>query len=187
MKTIQFLLVVMFALLGVSHGQTTISAGRAIEIRIQGVPTEETARINNTYPVSEAGYVRMPFIGNIRAAGLSPDSLAQSIEASYRAAKIYNNPTIQVFATSDETINELVLTVGGQVRRPGPAKYNRGMTLYDAVQAAGGPTEFGSIYRVQLLRNGRLSQFDLTDTRAKTFQVEPGDAIDIPQKNLWGR
>lgn len=187
MKTIRFLLVVMFALMGVSHGQTTISPGRAIEIRIQGVPPEETARINNTYPVSEAGYVRMPFIGNIRAAGLSPDSLAQSIEASYRAAKIYNNPTIQVFATSDETINELILTVGGWVRRPGPVKYNRGMTLYNAVQAAGGATEFGSMYRVQVIRNGKLTQFDLTETRAKTFQVEPNDTIEVPQKNIFGR
>ncbi|MCU0794416.1 MAG: polysaccharide biosynthesis/export family protein [Akkermansiaceae bacterium] len=187
MKTLRYLLVLMFALMGVSLAQTTISPGRAIEIRIQGVPNEETARINNTYPVSESGYIRMPFIGNIRAAGLSPNSLAQSIEASYRAAKIYTNPTVQVFATSDETINELVLTVGGQVRRPGPVKYNRGMTLYNAVQAAGGATEFGSMYRVQLIRNGKLTQFDLTETRAKSFQVEPNDTIEVPQKNLLGR
>ena len=187
MKTIRFLLLLMFAMLGISHAQTTISPGRAIEIRIQGVPTEETQRINNTYPVSESGHIRMPYIGNIRAAGLSPNALAQSIEASYRAAKIYTNPTIQVFATSDETINELILTVGGQVRRPGPVKYNRGMTLYDAVQAAGGATEFGSLYRVQLLRNGRLTEFNLYEMKAKTVPVEPNDSIDIPQKNIFGR
>lgn len=167
--------------------QSTIQAGRAIEIRIQGVPSEEMSRVNNTYPVSEGGYIRMPFIGNVRAAGLSPNGLANSIEARYKSAQIYTNPTVQVFATSDETVAELIVTVGGYVRSPGPVKYNRGLNLYNAVQAAGGATEFGSMYRVKVIRGGNLRQYNLMETEAKGVLLQPNDTIEVPQKNLFGR
>ncbi len=185
MKTFLLLLLCLFTLQ--AQGQSTIQAGRAIEIRIQGVPPEEAARVNNTYPVSEAGHVRMPYIGNVRAAGLSPTSLAQSIEASYRAAEIYTNPTVQVISSSDDTVAELMLTVGGYVRRPGPVKYFRGLTLYNAIQAAGGANEFGSMYRVELLRDGKVRQYNMFETQSKTVLVEPNDTITIPQKNILGR
>lgn len=187
MKTFLVVFAALFALLSSSHAQSTISAGRAIEIRISGVPSEEMARINNTYPVSEGGTIRMPFIGSVRAAGLSPNALAASIEASFKSAKIYTNPTIQVIKSSDETLEEYIVTVGGFVRRPGPVKYMRGLSLYNAVQAAGGATEFGSMHRVKLIRNGRLREYDLTKTQAKGVLVEPSDTIEVPQKNLWGR
>ncbi len=187
MKPVFLLFALLWALVIPASAQTTINAGRAIEIRIQGVPTEEMTRINNTYTVSEQGYIRMPFIGNVKASGLSAHALASSIEARYRADKIYTNPTIQVIKSSDETLEEYIVTVGGQVRRPGPVKYIRGLTIYNAVQAGGGATEFGSMYRVKLIRNGRLRELDLTRTQNKGILVEPNDTIEVPQKNLWGR
>lgn len=187
MKTFLLVLAAVFSLVATSSAQSAISAGRAIEIRIQGVPTEEMSRVNNTYPVSESGYIRMPFIGNVKAAGKSPNSLAQSIEAAYRSAQIYTNPTVQVLASSDETLTEHTVTVGGYVRRPGPVKFARGLTLFNAVQAGGGATEFGSMHRVKLIRNGKLREYDLFKTAAKGVLVQPNDTIEVPQKNIWGR
>jgi Periplasmic protein involved in polysaccharide export len=187
MKTIYLLLFGLLALAGFAHAQSTIEAGRAIEVRIQGVPSEEMSRVNNTYPVSEGGYIRMPFIGNVRAAGLSPNALANSIEARYRSAKIYTDPTVQVFASSDETKAQYIVTVGGYVRRPGPVSYTRGLNLYNAVQAAGGANEFGSMYRVKLIRDGNLRQYNLMETEAKGVLLKPNDTIEVPQKNLFGR
>jgi len=129
----------------------------------------------------------MPFIGSVKAAGLSGNALAQSIESRYRSAKIYTNPTIQVITSGEDTIEQLVVTIGGFVRGPGPKPYTRGLTLYSAIQAAGGASEFGSMYRVKLIRNGRLRQVDLTKTENKTILVEPNDTIEVPQKNLLGR
>ena len=187
MKILLVIIAALASLVSIASAQSTISAGRAIEIRIQGVPTEEMSRVNNTYPVSDGGYIRMPFIGNIRAAGKRPDSLAQSIEAAYKSAQIYTNPTVQVLASSDETLAEHVVTVGGYVQRPGPVKYVRGLTLYNAVQSGGGATPFGSMHRVRLIRNGRLREYDLFKTEAKGVLVEPSDTIEIPQKNIFGR
>ena len=185
MKT--FLLLLLALVPMISSAQSTIRAGRAIEIRIQGVPTEEMSRVNNTYPVSEGGFIRMPFIGSVKAAGMSGNALAQSIESRYRSAKIYTNPTIQVITSADDSVEQLVVTIGGFVRAPGPKPFNRGLTLYSAIQAAGGATEFGSMYRVKLIRNGRLRQVDMTKTENKTILVQPNDTVEVPQKNLLGR
>ncbi len=187
MKTFCMYLMVLLAILPAANAQSTISAGRAIEIRILGVPNEEMARVNSTYPVSESGYVRMPFIGSVRAAGLSPNDLAANIESAYKSAQIYTSPTVHVLASSDETLSEYFVTVGGQVRGDGPVKYSRGMTLYQAVSAAGGATEFGSMKRVKLIRNGKQREYDLEETASKGVLVEPNDTIVVPQKNWLGR
>lgn len=166
--------------------QSTIQTGQAIEVRIQGVPSEEMNRVNSTYVVSEAGVIRMPFIGELRAAGMSPNALGKRIEAMYRSAQIYTQPTVQVFASSDQTMVEYVVTVGGEVRRAGPVPYNRGLTLYAAVQSAGGATEFGSVRRVKLIREGKIRIYDLRQTEAKSVTLKANDTIEVPQKNWFG-
>jgi protein involved in polysaccharide export with SLBB domain len=167
--------------------QTTIGAGRAIEIQIKGVPSEEMALVSGTYTVSEGGMISMPLLsGPIRAAGLSPTSLARSIEAAYRAEKIYTTPTINVISSTDETLAELMVTVGGQVNSPGPVKYVRGLTLYNAVQAAKGATPFGSMKRVRLIRNGQSKEYNLNETKHMNILVEPNDTIQVPQKDFLG-
>jgi polysaccharide export outer membrane protein len=82
---------------------------------------------------------------------------------------------------------ELTLTIGGQVRRPGPVKYNREMTLYQALQAGGGETEFGSVRRVILTRAGKTQTLDLTKTENKNLPAKPNDTLEVPQKNIIGR
>lgn len=187
MKTLSLILLTLAALYVNAYAQTGISAGRAIEIQIRGVPPEEMQRVNGQYPVSASGYVRMPYLGNVRAGGKSPNSLAAAIESAYKSAQIYTNPSVQVFATSDETLTEHIVTVGGYVRAPGPVKYMPGLTLYQAVQAGGGANQFGSMYRVKLIRGGKLREYNLHDTNSKGVRVEPNDTIEVPQKNLWGR
>jgi protein involved in polysaccharide export with SLBB domain len=167
--------------------QTTISAGRAIEIQIKGVPSEEMALVSGTYTVSDSGMVSMPLLaGPLRAAGLSPSSLARSIEAAYRAEKIYTTPTVNVISSTDETLNELVVNVGDEVVSPGPVKYVRGLTLYNAVQAARGATPFGSMKRVRLTRGSQSKVYNLKDPKNMSIPVEPNDTIQVPAKDIFG-
>lgn len=187
MKRILLLIACVLGLAGAASAQVNIAPGQAIDIRISGVPQAEMSIVNNTYPVSEQGTIRMPFIGTVRAAGLRPESLAASIEAAYRSAQIYTHPTIQVLSSSDETLKELTVTVGGYVRTPGPVKYMRGLTLYNAVQAAGGANEFGAMNRVGLIRGGQRKEYNLKQTKFMNILVEPSDTIEVPQKNWRGQ
>lgn len=187
MKRLFLFLALSLAATSAVVAQTTISAGRAIEIQIKGVPSDEMARVNGTYTVSEGGAISMPLLpGTIRAAGLSPTALARSIEAAYRAEKIYTSPTINVIATNQEALQELLVTVGGQVNGAGPVKYYRGLTIYDAVQAARGPTAFGAMKRVNLVRGSQSKEYNLTDPKHMNIQLEAGDKVIVPQKNVFG-
>ncbi|MEK7949720.1 polysaccharide biosynthesis/export family protein [Luteolibacter soli] len=167
--------------------QTTISAGRAIQIQVKGVPADDSTLISGAYTVSDGGTIRLPLLSSpIRAAGLSPTSLAQNIEASYRAEKIFTTPAVNVVATSLEGIEELIVTVGNQVQSPGPVKYYRGMTIWEAVQSAKGATPFGALNRVRLTRGKQVKEYNMKNPEHMKIQLEPKDTIEVPQKNVLG-
>ncbi len=165
-----------------------IETGTSVNITIMGVPAEEKGKIDAVYPVGQNGTVNMPFIGSVRAAGLQPETLAASIQNAYRSAQIYRNPTIQVIDTrGGMSAREQMVHVGGQVRRPGPVAYQKNLTLYQAVQGAGGASEFGSLKRVKLFRNGKTTTYDLTDPQFMRVEMQRDDTIEVPQKNWFGQ
>ena len=90
---------------------------------------------------------------------------------------------------SDKPISQTpaVVTVGGQVRRPGPVPYQKNLTIYAAIQAAGGATEFGSMRRVNVIHDGKATTHDLTKVEAKIILTQCDDTIEVPQKNFLGR
>jgi protein involved in polysaccharide export with SLBB domain len=168
--------------------QAQIQAGKAINITISNVPDEDKATVTGVYPVSENGMINMPFIGLVRAAGLQNQDLANSLQSRYKSAGIYTNPTIQVITNAqDSQVNQETVTVGGQVRRPGPVPFGKDLTLWQAVQAAGGATEFGSMYRVRLFRDGNQKSYDLTKAQFMRVPLQRNDTIEVPQKNAFGR
>lgn len=128
----------------------------------------------------------MPFIGEVRAAGLKPEILVKTLEARYRGAQIYTNPTFQVVADAGVGgLDEAMVHVAGQVGRNGPVKFNRGMTLFQAIAAAGGPSAFGTMKRVKVLRGGQQRIYDLTELQNMQIPLEPNDTIEVPQKRPW--
>lgn len=177
----------LVALFGLSTSMLAqIQPGRALIITISGVPTEEKTRFDVNYPVSESGMINMPLIGQVKAAGLRADQLQTILQQRYKAAGIYTHPTFQVIDTDQAKPMAQVVVVGGQVRRPGPVPWNRNMTLYQAIANAGGPTEFGSMKRVKLLRAGKQRLYDLTQLQNMQIALEPEDTIEVPQKTILG-
>lgn len=164
-----------------------IEANQAVSISVQGVPDADRSTINSTYPVSQNGTINMPYIGEVRASGLLPERLASNLQSRYRDAQIYTNPTFQVIATSSDDIVQQVVHVGGYVGRPGPVQFRNGMTLWQAIQSAGGENAFGSIYRVRLFRGGESKVYDLNNPAAMRIPLRPNDMVDVPQKNWRGR
>lgn len=177
-------LALIFSLLSAS---AQIEAGKSINITISGVPDQDRATVTGTYPVSESGMINMPFIGQVRAAGMRNEELQSSLQSRYKSAGIYTNPTIQVIANSiGATVAQETVIVGGQVRRPGPVPYAKELTLWGAIQAAGGATEFGSMGRVKLTRNGSQKTYDVNKSQFMQIPLQRNDTIDVPQKNLIG-
>jgi len=137
--------------------------------------------------VSDAGTVNIPLIGPMAAAGMSPTALGSRIEAAYKAAQIYKSPTVLVIASSGQSMEKQLVHVGGQVRKTGPVEFVPGLTIYQAVQSAGGATEFGAMNRVQLLRNGKVEVLNLKLPQFMNFQLQQSDTVTVPEKNAFGR
>lgn len=165
-----------------------IESGTSVQITIMGVPSSEKGSVDGMYPVSQSGNINMPYIGAVRAVGMRPETLAASIQSRYRAAEIYSSPTIQVIDTQGGAgVKQQLIHVGGQVRRTGPVNWQKNLTIYQAVQSAGGATEFGSLKRVKLYRDGKTQSFDLTNPQFKQVPMKPNDTIEVPQKNWFGQ
>lgn len=192
MKYLPKLITLVAALMVVcaSAVSAQISAKTTLNITIKGVPAVEQQRISGQYGVDGSGYVYLPLLkGGIQASGMSSSMLARKIEAAYRAAEMYQNPRITVISTKDEASDQIdrqIVTIGGFVKSPGPKPYTRGMTLFQAVSAAGGETAFGSIKRVELHRNGKKYIYNLKIAAHMRVKVYPNDSINVPQKTAFG-
>ncbi len=111
------------------------------------VPAEDATNVTSIYTISEAGTIRMPYLDReIQAAGLSTTELARRIEAAYRAAEIYTNPTINVVMNDPSKPAPHVVTVGGEVKGGGgQVPLREGMRLFTAIMSVGGFTEFAAV------------------------------------------
>ena len=155
--------------------------GDSIALKLSGVPAEEIAVVNNTYDISDGGTVNLPYIGEVRASGLRPSQLQKNIEAVYKSAEIFTHPTIQV--TTNKESPTQVLYVSGEVKTPGRILISPGMTIHQAMTAAGGPTDFAKLKAIKFTRGGQTRILDLkkADGPDGAIQVRPGDQIHIPQ------
>lgn len=164
-----------------------IVAGRGIEIRIQGVPPEEKGRIDGAYSVSGSGTVRMPLIGEVSVAGMNTNAAAAKLEALYKSAGIYTTPTFQISASGADSVRQDMVTISGFVRGPGPKPFTPGLTLYQAIAAAGGANEFGSMKRVLLMRGKSNRVYNMDNIEDRNVVLQADDTIEVPEKKWNGQ
>lgn len=157
-----------------------LQAGNVIQITLDGVNEREKQTINGPYCISATGTLRVPMIkSSIIAAGLSSKALSRKLEAEYKAAEIYLKPRIFIEKIAEGHTfpqKKRFLTVGGTVAKPGPVLFKKGMTLWDAVKAAGRRNDkiFPS---VTLSRAGKSRNYDLNQAKFRMILVFPNDTI----------
>ena len=157
--------------------------GDTIELRIGGVPAEETQLITGAYTVDGEGFVNLPHVGKVRAAGLGQAALQSAIEAAYRAGEIYTNPSITVTVPAALRF----VNVSGDVRQPRRVEYTSDLTLLGAISACGGFTEYADQGKVRLIRRGGVQIVNIKAVRKDPSQdvvLLPGDQIEVPQ-SFW--
>lgn len=167
----------------VSFADVTFRVGDSMELRIGGVPSEETQLITGTYTVDGEGFINLPHIGKVRAAGLSQAGLQRAVEAAYRGGEIYTNPSITITVP---TVARFV-NVSGDVRQPRRVEYTTDLTVLGAISAAGGFTDYADQRKVRLLRGREVRVIDIKAVRANPsldIELLPGDQIEVPQ-SFW--
>lgn len=145
-----------------------------------------------TAPVRPDGMISTPLVGDVQAGGRLPSEVAKDIQTKLAAYVV--DPQVAVILTelrSHEYLSRVRVT--GAVRQPISIPYRQGMTVLDAVLAAGGVTEFAAPDRSNLYRkNGdgtgtyqvRLDSVLNRGDLSTNFKVAPGDVITVPERML---
>ncbi|HUF61961.1 MAG TPA: SLBB domain-containing protein [Verrucomicrobiales bacterium] len=186
MKHLRLLLPILLAFTANIHAQTesVLRNLNRVQISISGVPDKDRAMITNEYVVNSQGLLKIPYIGNIQATGLTCSQLQERIEQTFRAKQIFTFPVV-ICKASEEGAAIRTVTVGGEVRRPSQVPFREGMTMYDAVTAAGGPTDWGHMKQVKLIRGTRETQHDMRRVAADPARnppLNPDDKIVVPHR-----
>lgn len=179
------LLVAMSVFIAISPGvaqntEQLLHSGDSIVVKLSGVPIEDVTVVSNTYDIGDSGTINLPYIGEVRAAGVRPSQLQKNIESAYKSAEIFIHPTIQVSANQQNPTQ--VIFVSGEVKTPRAVPITPGMTIHDAITSAGGPTDFAKLKGVKLTRNGVTRILDLrkADNPDSQILAQPRDKIHVP-------
>ena len=94
------------------------------------------------------GMISMPVIGDVQAAGLTADQLAERITTRLKEFK--ENPTVSVSVKEINSYNVFVL---GEVLKPGKYQLKSYTTILQAISIAGGFTPYASRNKLQIVRH----------------------------------
>ncbi|NJM51741.1 MAG: polysaccharide export protein [Sphingomonadales bacterium] len=116
------------------------------KLKIDVFGVEELSR---EVQIDGSGDLSFPLVGVVQASGLTPGELAIKIEDGLRGRYV-RNPDVTV--NLEETVSQVV-TVDGQVDKPGSYPVIGKMTLMRAIANAGGASEFAKLDDVIIFRN----------------------------------
>lgn len=179
--------ILAFLLLSLSSAFAVIKTGDVLVLSIKGVPEAEQGSIEGEYVVGKDGQIKVPIADvMVSARGLEFEELARAVENAYKKAGIYSRPTITVRGDSS-TPSRLIVSVGGRVRRAGSIPFRSGMTLLQAIQAAGDMDQFGTKKRIYVTRGKEAWKMDLRKKEVQQFKLKPEDTIVVDQKGTFDR
>lgn len=135
-------------------------------------------------PVRPDGKISLPLISDVQAAGLTATQL--SISITQKLKKFIEDPQVTVVVAAVNSQHYYVL---GEVLHAGVFPLLPGMTVLQALSAAGGFTQFADTKKVYILRSVNGAQqklpFNYKDVvQGKNLQenvrLKPGDTIIVP-------
>lgn len=140
--------------------------------------------LSRTVPVRPDGMISLPLLNDVKAAGLTPMELRDSLMK--KLVEFVPSPEIAVIVTE---VRSFMISVIGQVMKPGRYDLKSSATIVDALAMAGGFKEFAARSRIVVLRNEGGPQkrlaFDYDkmtapNGRQENFRLRPGDIVMVP-------
>jgi protein involved in polysaccharide export with SLBB domain len=154
----------------------TFRAGDTFELRLSGMPPEAAAEYAQPYTIGGDGYLSIPLVGQIRAAGLTQSQLERAIERKLVEGEIFRFPTASINVGAQARF----VTVGGAVRNPNRFPWSPDLTLLTAISAAGGGGDFAGD-KVELIRGGKVAVYSSKKIRKDPSldpRLMPGDRLE---------
>jgi polysaccharide export outer membrane protein len=167
-----------------SHSEIiTLQEGDDLKISFPG-----SANLDTTQQIRRDGKISLPLVGEVQAAGETPDDLQQNLIKLY-APQISSK---EVIVTVESSAFPVYVT--GCVIRPGKISSDKPMTALEAVMEAGGfDYEKANLRNVRVIRNenGVSKSYTLNLKMAlngnedKPFYLKPSDIVYVPERFSW--
>lgn len=110
-----------------AHQAYKIAPGDKVGVTVLGQPD-----LSGEATVDQTGNLRLPIVGDVRAANLTLDDLEQTISRSLERGYV-RHPVVTA-----KIVEFLPVYVLGMVKTPGPYSYREGLTVLGAIARAGG-------------------------------------------------
>ena len=160
-------------------GLYKFGAGDVLEVLVFGEP-----EISKTVFVRSDGRISLPLVGEVMAAGMTPEALSTKI--SEKLLKVVEEPNVTVILTEN---NSKVYYVLGQIEQPGQYTITRPVTILQAIAQAGGFLEWAKKSRIMIISGPHESEkityfnyedFLKGDDIGQNVLIKPEDTIVIP-------
>jgi len=129
--------------------------------------------------VTDQGEIDLPYVGSVKAQGLTPKHLSQKIKQSLMKTL----PSVQVRVTLTNDVSSAVL-VSGAIKNPGRYSPLKGpMTLADVIALAGGATAEPHLINVTVRSPGKVESFSYQDVLYGKNQLLSSRSEVVLQRN----
>jgi polysaccharide export outer membrane protein len=158
-----------------------IGPGDVLGIEVWKEPDASSASV----AVRPDGKISLPMVGEMHAAGLTPNELEKLLAPKYRDLIRVTRLTVMV-----KEINSQKVYLIGEVKKEGPIRLQAPITVLQALAEAGGVTDYAKRRKIYILRsfaNGRqILPFDYDavvrgDKMEQNIVVSGGDTIVVPR------
>jgi protein involved in polysaccharide export with SLBB domain len=149
---------------------TELHVGDQVSITVYDEPS-----LTGVYTVNPAGYLNLPLIGLVNAAGHTPTELERVVTERYASGNFLQQPKVTISTALFQPIY-----IFGEVEKPGQYPFQAGLNVLTAITTAGGLTYRGSKDKVFIEHAGQLvwSEYPLVSS----VTVLPGDVIRVPER-----
>ena len=147
----------------------TLGTGDKVQVTVFG---EED--LSGEFEIGASGFISLPLIGEVRAAGLSERGLEKAIVEKFLDGFL-RRPQVSV-----EVLNYRPFYILGEVKKPGSYPFVNGMAIVNAVAMGGGFTYRADEKNIILTRASDPDQNKVkVDFRTPVF---PGDVIKVEER-----
>ena len=163
-----------------TSGLVNLREGDVLKISFPGSPSMDT-----TEQIRPDGKIRMPLIGEVEAAGMTPAALETKLVETYKDQLSTKEVTVEVENSA------FPIYITGMVLRPGKILSDHPLTALDAIMEAGGFDEARAnaknvvvIRRVgSVMKNYTLNlRAVLEGKQSEPFYLKPGDIVYVPER-----
>jgi polysaccharide biosynthesis/export protein len=125
------------------------------------------------------GKITRPLIGDMQAAGLTPENLSAHLKQAL--STLVKNPDVTITVAQ---VNSKRYMMAGEVQKPGPFPLVLPTRVFDALNMAGF-RDFANTSRIVIIRDNKRIKFNYKDVLrgkklAQNIYLEPGDTIYVP-------